>query len=82
MKQIIPSAVIVAIGENAGSMKQSMKEYASDVLDWPINHFQVKNSGNFAFSRRNRLWYTNLASGAEDPDFNPEDRVEKGWWPK
>eukprot|EP00972_Heterocapsa_arctica_P097784 14426213-Heterocapsa_arctica.AAC.1 len=39
LQQTIPSAVIVAIGENAGS-------------------------------------------GAKEPEFNPEQRIDKGWWPK
>eukprot|EP00972_Heterocapsa_arctica_P073394 10840087-Heterocapsa_arctica.AAC.1 len=64
---MLPSTVIVAIGENAGSMKSSMNNYASEVLDWHIDQFQIRNSGEFAFTRRNRPWYTNLASGAEDP---------------
>eukprot|EP00972_Heterocapsa_arctica_P082444 12149706-Heterocapsa_arctica.AAC.1 len=79
---MIPSAVVVAIGENAGSMNESMSKSASEVLDWNIDQFQVRNSGKFTLSKRSRLWYTNLASVANEPEFNPEAIIDKGWWPK
>eukprot|EP00972_Heterocapsa_arctica_P093140 13738746-Heterocapsa_arctica.AAC.1 len=59
-----------------------MKEYASEVLNWNEDRFQVRNSGTFALTRRSRLWYNNLAGGAKEPEFNPEARIDKGWWPK
>eukprot|EP00972_Heterocapsa_arctica_P017423 2573532-Heterocapsa_arctica.AAC.1 len=55
LQQMIPSAVIVAIGENAGSMKPSMKKYAREVLNWHPNQFQVRNSSNFSLTQRRKL---------------------------
>eukprot|EP00972_Heterocapsa_arctica_P032809 4829764-Heterocapsa_arctica.AAC.1 len=63
-------------------MKPSIKQYAREVLNWHPNQLQVINSGKFSLAQRSILWYTNLAGGAKEPEFNPEQLIGKGWWPK